>query len=195
MPLFCTRCGAPIASGSRFCEQCGVPIEASPLPQPGIPFIPLLELHEGAFNLRRTPAVMESTPGELRIFRLPKYFTGEIEALRSRLDDAWMAVSDQNGDWKAKITSWNWNKEPLITALARNRADLEAGGESLVILEGAGIRSIRIEHVESDTVWDIMTIDNSGRNVVIDITGPVAWHAFGLLSAVLGEKVSYEEEE
>jgi len=137
---------------------------------------------------------MEINPGELRIFRLPEYFNREIEALRSRLDDAWMAVSDQNGDWKAKITSWNWNKEPLITALARNRADLEAGGEGLLILEGAGIRSIRIEHVESDTVWEIMTIDNSGRKVVIDITGPVAWHAFGLLSAVLGEKVSYEEE-
>jgi len=177
----------------RFCEQCGVPVEVPLPPPPCITFIPLLELHEGTFNLKRTPAVMEITPGELRIYRLPEYFHGEIEDLQSRLDDAWMAVSDQKGDWKAKVTSWNWNKEPLITALAGNRDDLEAGGRGLVILEGAQIRSIVIEHVESDTVWDIMTIDYGGRKVVIDITGPVAWHAFGLLFSVLGEKVSYEE--
>ncbi|MCE5298142.1 MAG: zinc ribbon domain-containing protein [Methanoregulaceae archaeon] len=194
MPLFCTRCGAPIASGSRFCEQCGVPVEVPPSLQPCIPFIPLLELHEGALNLKRTPAMMEITSGELRIYRLPEYFNGEIEDLRSRLDDAWMVVSDQNGDWKAKVTSWNWNKEPLITAIAGNRDGLEAGGKGLVILEVGGIRSIMIEHVESDTVWDIMTIDYSGKKVVIDITGPVVWHAFGLLSSMLGEKVSYEEE-
>jgi hypothetical protein len=137
---------------------------------------------------------MEITGGKLRIYRLPEYYNGEIEDLRNRLDDAWTTVSDQNGDCKAKVTAWDWNKEPLIKAIAGNRDDLASAGKGPLILDGAGIRSILIEHVESDTVWDIMTIDYRGRNVVIDITGPVVWHAFGLLSSVLGEKVSYEEE-
>jgi hypothetical protein len=164
-----------------------------PSPKPCIPFIPLLELHEGTFNLKRTPAVMEINRGELRIYRLPEYFSSEIEDLRNRLDDAWTAVSDQNGDWKTKVTSWDWNKEPLLTAVAGNREELAAGSKGVLVLDGAGIRSILIEHVESDTVWDIMTIEYSGRKIVIDITGPVAWHAFGLLSSVLGDKISCEE--
>ena len=137
---------------------------------------------------------MEITLRELRIYRLPEYFNGEIKDLRNRLDDAWTAISDQNGDWKAKVTAWDWNKEPLIIAIAGNREELAAGTKGVLVLEIAGIHSILIEHVESDTVWDIMTIDYNGRKVVIDITGPVTWHAFGLLSSVLGEKVSYEEE-
>lgn len=193
MLSFCTRCGAPMVSGARFCEQCGVPVEIPPEPKPCIPFIPLLELHEGTFNLKRTPAVMEIAPGELRIYRLPEYFSSEIEDLRSRLDDAWMAVSDQDGNWNTKITSWDWNREPLINAVAGNRDELATGGKGLVGLNLPEIRSVLIEHVESDTVWDIMTINYGGKKVVIDITGPVAWHAFGLLSSVLGEKVSYEE--
>ena len=191
MSPFCTRCGASILPGSRFCEQCGAPVETPR--DTKVPLIPLLELHEGAFGLKRTPAVMEITARELRIYRLPGYFSSEIEDLRSRLDDAWMAVSDQDGDWKAEITSWNWASEPLLTAVAGNRDVLASGGKGLLVLHGKEIRSVTIEQVESDTVWDIMTIDYGGKNVVIDITGPVAWHAFGLLSSVLGEQVSYEE--
>jgi hypothetical protein len=156
-------------------------------------FIPLLELHEGALGLKRTPAVMEITRGELRIYRLPEYFNGEIEDLRNRLDDAWMEVPDANRDWKKTITAWNWENEPLITAIAGNREELTAAGKGPLVLSPGEIRSVLIEHVESDTVWDIITIDYSGKIVVIDITGPVAWHAYGLLSSVLGEKVSYEE--
>jgi len=159
----------------------------------GVSFIPLLELHEGTLGLKRTPGIMEITPGELRIYRLPEYFNGEIEDLRSRLDDAWMEVSDANHDWKKTITAWNWENEPLITAVATNREELTAAGKGPLMLNPGEIRSVLIEHVESDTVWDIMTIDYSGKKVVIDITGPVAWHAFGLLSSVLGENVSYEE--
>ncbi len=160
----------------------------------GIPNIPLLELHEGALGLKRTPAVMEITPRELRIYRLPEYFSSEIEDLRIRLDDAWMAVSDENGDWKARVTSWNWASEPLLTTVARCREELEQDGKSLIVLNFKEIRSVLIEHVESDTVWDLMTIDIGRKKVVIDLTGPVAWHAFGLLTSALWEKVSYEEE-
>jgi hypothetical protein len=84
---------------------------------------------------------------------------------------------------------------PLLTAITGCRDELAQRESGIMILKKTQeIPSVLIEHVESDTVWDIMTIVCSGRKVVIDITGPVAWHVFGLLSSVLGEKVSYEED-
>ncbi len=194
MPAFCNQCGAPVTPDVRFCEQCGAPVPAPSGRNPPVPFIPLLELHEGTFGLKRTPAVMGVTPAELRVYRLMDYFTWETEDLRNRIDDAWMAVSDREGDWRATVTSWEWEKEPLITAVAGAREELAAGDRGLLVLEKGKIRSIGIEQVGSDTVWDIMTIDCGGNTIAIDLTGPVAWHAYGLLSSVLGEKVSYEEE-
>ena len=184
MPSFCTECGAPLSAGTRFCEQCG----AATTPET-TPYIPLLEFHEGLF--RRTPAVMEVTGEALRVYRLPEYFSAEVEDLTNRLGDAYWDLPD-NQDWRAIITTWNWKAERLITAVDESRTELEKDGRLLVI-STKEITTVGIEHVESDTVYDIMTIDAGGEKQVFDLVGPVVWHAVSLLRTVLGEKVTYVE--
>jgi hypothetical protein len=184
MPSFCSECGAPLSPGSRFCEQCGTGTNPETAP-----FIPLLELHEGLIGVSRTPAVMEVSDAELRVYRLPEYFSFEVEDLKNKLDDAYLAIPDDR-DWKAIVTAWDWKAEPLITAIASSKEDLAKG---LLVIRTGEIGTLLIERIESDTVWDLMTIDAGGKKRVFDLVGPVAWRAFSLLRAVIGDKVTCDE--
>lgn len=193
MPEVCTRCGKPLGPGARFCEECGAPAggtqeAATPL------YIPLLELHTGMLGTGRSAAVMQVLPGELLIFSLPEYFIDSVEELVDRLDDTLLKFSDEGGDWKATLDAWNWESEAVISGLEEVRDDLLQDGKSVLVIKTPDIRSVLIERIESDTVWDIMTINSAGKKFVFDFIAPVALFAFHSLKAVLGDRAEYKDE-
>ena len=190
MPLFCKWCGAQISPDSRFCEECGHAKDPTTDVDSGCQAIPRLELHEGLLGAGRALAVMEVFPGELRIYRLPDYFTAEVEDLRNRLDNAWLQNVENLRDGKEAVVSWDWCSEPLLSAVAECRSDLVQG---LIVMRTEEIISVVIEQIQSDTAWDLMTISSTSKKCIFDLTGPVAWHAVKVLRAVLGERVRYEE--
>jgi hypothetical protein len=193
MPELCSRCGKTLSPAVRFCEECGAPADRDQEPVVP-PYIPLLELHTGMLGTGRSVAVMQVSPDELTIFTLPEYFIDAVEELRERLDDAWLKVSDAGGDWKKTLDAWNWESESVISGLEEIRDDLVQEGKSVRVIMTGDIRSVLIERIESDTVWDIMTIDVAGKKFVIDLVGPVAGYAFRLLKAVLGDRIEYRDE-
>ncbi len=192
MPGQCSRCNHPLQPGARFCGECGAPAGISH-ETAGPVYIPLLELHSGILGAGRTTVVMQVSPGELLLFSLPEYFIDTVEELRERLDDTLLKVWDTGGDWKATLDAWNWKSEDVITGIEEVRDDLVAGGTDVRSLKNSDIRSVFIEQIESDSVWDIMTIDSAGKKIVLDFIGPVAWYAFQSLKAVLGDRVVYQE--
>jgi len=190
MPLFCNWCGAQISPDSRFCEECGHAREPTTDVDSGCQAIPLLELHEGLLGAGRTLTVIEVLPAELRIYRLPDFFSAEVEDLKNRLDTAWLQNVENLNDGKEAIVSWDWRSEPLLSAVAECRGEL---GQGLIVLRTDEISSVVIEQIQSDHAWDLMTISLANQKYIFDLTGPVAWHAVKVLRSVLGERVRYEE--
>ncbi len=193
MPDYCSMCKSPLEPGARFCGECGAPAVLTETTSETA-YIPLLELHTGMLGTRRSVAVMQVSTDKLLLFSLPEYFIDSVEELRERLDDTWLKVSDAGGDWNSTLSSWNWNSEDVVTGLLEVRDELIQDGKNVLVIKNVDIKSVFIERIESDTVWDIMTIDTSGKKYVIDLSGPVTWYAFTALKSVLGNRVECQEE-
>ena len=197
---FCTACGAPLASGMRFCSQCGMAI-ATPA---GPPALPVAAAPHGGEQILGIVPFLEQ--GLLSVIHYTLIVTDrrlifctwdpDTDEAMSEADDAVMQEScsiSETVDEIAHFRAKDWSAGPWQRYLSMTPDAISAGAPGTLEFPLADIADARIICETQDSTQDKLRIRHKSRDQAFDLMYSQGPYLSGILSPLMGRRLSMEE--
>jgi hypothetical protein len=197
---FCTGCGTALVSGMRFCSQCGQAV-AAPAGPPAPPaaavpgagerilgIVPFLE--QGLLSVVHYTLIVTD-----RRLIFCTWDTGTDEAM-SDADDAVMQEScsiSETMDEIAHFRAKDWSSGPWQRYQATAPDAIIAGAPGTIAIPLREITDVLIVCETRTSTQDTLSIRGDQKERTFDLMYSQGPYLYGILSPLLGERVSMED--
>ncbi len=197
---FCTGCGAPLVSGMRFCGQCGQAVAApagppAP-PAPAAPgageriagIVPFLE--QGLLSVVHYTLIVTD-----RRLIFCTWDAGTDETM-SDADDAVMQEScsiSETADEIAHFRAKDWSSGPWRRYLAMAPDAIIAGAPGTIAIPLGEIATVSIVCETRTSTQDTLSVRSAQKEHAFDLMYSQGPYLYGILSPLLGERISIED--